>query len=192
MRLAILGGSFNPLHIGHLALADAVYATENYDKIAFIPAFLSPFKKEHSGCTAKDRLQMLKTAIQDVPYFSYEDCEIKKEGISYTIDTILYLKEKYKSSLEGKIGLIIGEDMIKDFPLWHRYKELKESVDILVGFRPLSEKKTAAEFSYTQIENTVLPISSSYIREAIKKKKSWRYLVPATVYEYIIAKNLYD
>ena len=95
MRLAVLGGSYNPIHIGHLMLADAVALRYGYDTIAFVPAFLSPFKDGHSGCTAEDRLAMVKLAIADNPAFYCEPCEIRRQGVSYTIDTLKFLKKKF-------------------------------------------------------------------------------------------------
>ena len=95
MRLAVLGGSYNPIHIGHLMLADAVALRYGYDAVAFVPAFLSPFKGGHSGCTAEDRLAMVKLAIADNPAFYCEPCEIRRQGVSYTIDTLKFLKKKF-------------------------------------------------------------------------------------------------
>ena len=117
MRLAVLGGSYNPIHIGHLMLADAVSLRYGYNTVAFVPAFLSPFKDGHSGCTAQDRLAMVKRAIADNPAFYCEPCEIERQGISYTIDTLQFLKEKYPQC-EGKIGLIIGDDLLESFGNW--------------------------------------------------------------------------
>ena len=114
MRLAVLGGSYNPIHIGHLMLADAVALRYGYDTIAFVPAFLSPFKDGHSGCTADDRLAMVKLAIADNPAFYCEPCEIQRQGVSYTIDTLKFLKKKFPQC-EGKIGLIIGDDVLEGF-----------------------------------------------------------------------------
>ncbi len=200
MRLAVLGGSYNPIHNGHLAFADAVCRRFGYDAIALVPAFLSPFKKEHTGSTAADRVAMVEAAIADNPLFYCEKCEIQREGTSYTIDTLKFLTEKYPD-IEGKIGLIIGEDLLDGFYRWHKAEYILNYAELIVGSRGLNELDSikTAELdtglhrpSYKTIENAVLPISSTQIRQAIKEKKSWRYLVPPAVYAYITENKLYE
>lgn len=199
MRLAVLGGSYNPIHIGHLMLADAVSLRYRYDTVAFVPAFLSPFKDGHSGCTAQDRLAMVKRAIADNPAFYCEPCEIERQGISYTIDTLQFLKEKYPQC-EGKIGLIIGDDLLESFGNWREAARIPDYADIIVGNRILDRYSTEQtgcvgnipHLRVLRVDNALLPVSSSGIRAAIKEKKSWRYLVPSAVYSYIKEHKLYE
>jgi len=196
MRLAVLGGSYNPIHIGHLMLADAVVLRYGYDTVAFVPAFLSPFKDGHSGCTAEDRLAMVKLAIADNPSFYCEPCEIQRQGVSYTIDTLKFLKAKYPQC-EGKIGLIIGDDLLEGFSGWHDAEHIPDYADIIIGNRIIDRYSTeqtqpADKPSYLKVDNALLPVSSSGIRTAIKEKKSWRYLVPSAVYSYIKEHKLYE
>ena len=196
MKLAVLGGSYNPIHIGHLMLADAVSLRYGYDTIAFVPAFLSPFKYGHSGCTAADRLAMVKLAIADNPAFYCEPCEIERQGVSYTIDTLKFLKEKYPQC-EGKIGLIIGDDLLAGFNNWHEAEHIPDYADIIVGNRMIDrysaeQSQTASSLFHLRGDNALLPVSSSGIRAAIKEKKSWRYLVPSAVYSYIKEHKLYE
>ena len=199
MRLAVLGGSYNPIHIGHLMLADAVSLRYGYDTVAFVPAFLSPFKDGHSGCTAQDRLAMVKRAIADNPAFYCEPCEIERQGISYTIDTLQFLKEKYPQC-EGKIGLIIGDDLLESFGNWREAARILDYADIIVGNRILDRYSTEQtgcvgnipHLRVLRVDNALLPVSSSGIRAAIKEKKSWRYLVPSAVYSYIKEHKLYE
>ncbi|MEL3906583.1 MAG: nicotinate (nicotinamide) nucleotide adenylyltransferase [Treponema sp.] len=210
MKLAVLGGSYNPIHIGHLMLADAVCRRYGYDTVAFVPAFLSPFKDGHAGCTAQDRLKMVELATADNPAFYCEPCEIHREGVSYTVSTLRYLKQRYPQC-EGKIGLIIGDDLLEGFPRWHQAAVIPEYADLIVGNRftglrvPAPDTRCTVQqagdtvqhtscgtFSYLPVDNAVLPVSSSGIREAIKAKKSWRYLVPSTVYSYIKEHKLYE
>lgn len=192
MKLAVLGGSYNPIHIGHLMLADAVAFQYGYDTIAFVPAFLSPFKTGHAGCTTADRLAMVECAIAGNSTFYCESCELQRQGVSYTIDTLIFLKKKYPQC-ESKIGLIIGDDLLSGLSRWHQAKHIPEYADILVGSR-VGNTHTAAltPFPYIRVNNALLPISSSAIRAAIKNKKSWRYLVPPAVYSYIKAHKLYE
>ena len=199
MRLAVLGGSYNPIHIGHLMLADAVSLRYGYDTVAFVPAFLSPFKDGHSGCTAQDRLAMVKRAIADNPAFYCEPCEIERQGVSYTIDTLQFLKEKYPQC-EGKIGLIIGDDLLESFGNWREAARIPDYADIIVGNRILDRYSTEQtgcvgkipHLRVLRVDNALLPVSSSGIRAAIKEKKSWRYLVPSAVYSYIKEHKLYE
>ena len=196
MRLAVLGGSYNPIHIGHLMLADAVALRYGYDTIAFVPAFLSPFKDGHSGCTAEDRLAMVKLAIADNPAFYCEPCEIRRQGVSYTIDTLKFLKKKFPQC-EGKIGLIIGDDLLEGFAGWREAERIPDYADIIVGNRIIDRYSTAQAVSagkvpHLRVDNALLPVSSSGIRAAIQEKKSWRYLVPSAVYSYIKEHKLYE
>ena len=196
MRLAVLGGSYNPIHIGHLMLADAVALRYGYDTIAFVPAFLSPFKDGHSGCTAEDRLAMVKLAIADNPAFYCEPCEIRRQGVSYTIDTLKFLKKKF-TQCEGKIGLIIGDDLLEGFAGWREAEHIPDYADIIVGNRIIDRYSTeqaasAGKLPHLRVDNALLPVSSSGIRAAVKEKKSWRYLVPSAVYSYIKEHKLYE
>lgn len=196
MRLAVLGGSYNPIHIGHLMLADAVALRYGYDTVAFVPAFLSPFKDGHSGCTADDRLAMVKLAIADNPAFYCEPCEIQRQGVSYTIDTLKFLKKKFPQC-EGKIGLIIGDDLLEGFSGWREAEYIPDYADIIVGNRIIDrysteQADTAGNVPHLRVDNALLPVSSSGIRAAIKEKKSWRYLVPSGVYSYIKEHKLYE
>lgn len=198
MKLAVLGGSYNPIHIGHLMLADAAAFQYGYDTIAFVPAFLSPFKAGHAGCTAADRLAMVERAIAGNPTFYCEPCEIQRQGVSYTIDTLIFLKKKYPHC-ECKIGLIIGDDLLSGLSSWHQAEHIPEYADILVGSRMGNAQRSAhthtalpIPFPYIRVDNALLPISSSAIRAAIKSKKSWRYLVPPAVYSYIKEHKLYE
>jgi len=213
MKLAVLGGSYNPIHIGHLMLADSVSHSYGYDTVAFVPAFLSPFKDGHDGCTVEDRLAMVRLAIAGNPVFYCEPCELQRQGISYTIDTLRFLKKKYPHC-EGKIGLIIGDDLLEGLGCWHEAARIPDYADIIIGNRILAKtscgdslrsflagnpdngcrpvKGVQNTLPYMRVDNALLPISSSGIRAAIKEKKSWRYLVPPAVYSYIREHNLYE
>lgn len=136
MKIAMLGGTFNPVHIGHLALADAVHGLLGYDKVVLIPTCLPPHKEPARGAGDQDRLAMLELAIADADFLTVDDCELVRGGISYTIDTIQYLKKKYADSLEGKIGLVIGQDLISGFLDWKDAEELARITDIIIASRP--------------------------------------------------------
>lgn len=191
MKIAILGGSFNPIHNGHIALAKQVVEHLGYNKVLFVPAFCPPHKKLDGGATDKDRLIMVEKAIESFDYFDVETCELEREGTSYTIDTIHFLQNKYKN-LTDKIGLIIGDDLIAGFHLWKNVNELIEITDVLLASRLNCDNLHNLECMFTAINNDVLTVSSENIRKLIKKDENWEHFVPKSVQEYIVCNKLYD
>ena len=135
MRLAMLGGSFNPIHIGHLLLADEVCHRLGYDKVLFVPVNIPPHKELAKGAASWQRLDMIELAIAGNPRFGVETCELERGGISYTYDTINYLGKKYAGKLEGKLGLIMGDDLVEGFEEWGHYQELPHIADIILARR---------------------------------------------------------
>lgn len=197
MRLAMLGGSFNPIHIGHLLLADEVCHRLGYDKVLFVPVNIPPHKELAEGASSQQRLEMIQLAIAGNPRFAVETCELERGGISYTYDTIQYLRKKYEGQLEGKLGLIMGDDLVEGFEEWGHYQELPSLADIVLARRICWDGTQRKDFPYihVELENGILPVSSSQIRAAgaagCGKGPSWRYLVPESVYRYIIERKLY-
>ena len=149
MRIAVLGGTFNPLHIGHLALADEVCTSLGYDRLLFVPAFRPPHKEMADSISAKDRLEMVRLACGDDERFMAESCEIDRGGVSYTFDTICYLEKKYAGQIDGKIGLVMGDDLIPGFPLWYRAEELSQKCDLILALRPQVESSSGHENSHS-------------------------------------------
>lgn len=196
MRLAILGGSFNPIHLGHLHLAISAYKEFFYDRIAIVPAYISPFKTFCKETQTSDRLKMISLAIADKPYMYCELYEIERQGISYTIDTINYLYKKF-SDIEGKVGLIIGDDLKENFFRWKDAEEIIKKTDIIIGKRTglkgsfdlLNTEQARA--SVKELKNEILNISSTQIRDAVLQNKDFSSLVPRGVYDYIIEHGLY-
>jgi nicotinate-nucleotide adenylyltransferase len=189
MRYAILGGSFNPVHLGHLFVADTVLAELRYDRIILVPAFQSPFKPGAlEAVSPRDRLDMLAASIAGDPRFTVDDCEIRREGVSYTIDTLEYVIRRYLP--EGKPGLILGDDLAAEFPTWRRAGELAEQAEIIIARRRFS-----GDLSYPypcrQIKNEVMTVSSAMVREHIAAGKGWRSLVPSGARIVIEDRGLY-
>ena len=153
MKLAILGGTFNPVHIGHLMLAEDVRKEFGYDKILFIPACVPPHKAYNACVSDSDRLEMLRLATKDNPYFDVDDCELKRKGISYTIDTIYDLESRYQEQIEGKIGLIIGDDLLSGFESWHLAETLALRVRLIVGRRNSSVLPLESLFPFSPLSN---------------------------------------
>lgn len=194
---AFLGGSFNPIHIGHLTLADQVCNGLELKRIYFVPAYISPFKPEILQVSPSQRLEMIELAIQDNDKFSVLDWELESKSPSFTITTVIKAMETF--SLKPKeLGIVIGMDNVTDLEKWHRFSELCPLVTWIIALRPNSEKLTIPQywinrwnFSWLQINNPKLEISSSYIREQIQNHHGYRYLLPPKVHHYILSHNLY-
>ena len=191
MKIAILGGSFNPVHLGHLFLADSVLSN-GYDRIIIVPAFQSPFKQDVDAASPKDRLEMLYASITGDPRLSVDDCEIQREGISYTIDTIMEIKEKYKP--HAKPGLILGDDLVETFHLWKNASFVAQETDIILARRLAQDLSTGQKefpFPHHRLNNEVMDISSRMVREKILKGENWRYLIPMGARWIIEDRKLY-
>jgi len=193
MRLAILGGSFNPIHLGHLFLADTVLSTLHYDRVVFVPAFRSPFKLAAAGMedNARDRLEMIAASIAADPRLTVDACEIQRAGVSYTVNTIADIIRRYAP--DGKPGFIIGDDLAADFLQWHKSDEILAMADVIIARRVHASAAGAAKPSYpcTQITNDVIEIASAAVREKIAAGAAWRYLVPPAARAIIEGRGLY-
>ena len=189
MKLAILGGSFNPVHIGHLFLADAVLADLGYDRVILVPAFQSPFKTGAEGASPPDRMDMLAASIPGDPRLTIEDCEICREGISYTVDTLKDIIARYEPG--GKPGLILGNDLASTFHKWRNPDEIAELADIIIARRLAEPEPPAFPYPYRALENEIINISSQLIREKISRAGAWRYLVPSGARYIIEERGLY-
>jgi nicotinate-nucleotide adenylyltransferase len=188
LKLALLGGTFNPIHVGHLFVAEEVRLSFGYDRIVFVPAF-RPAHKDLPGADEPEmRLAMVRTAVAGNPNFIVDDCEIRRRQTSYTMDTIQELQSRY--ALEGRPGLIIGDDLIAGFPAWKNVEALLAAVKIIVARRHSSDRPPfAAECDY--LENILVDVSSSDIRDRVRSGKAWRYLVPDSVHAFILEHGLY-
>lgn len=216
MKIAILGGSFNPFHIGHAMVADTVVKELGYDKILFVPTCIPPHKTLSGLSSTEQRLAMVKAVCKSEGegHFELETCEIDRGGVSYTVDTVKYLTDKYKDILDGKIGLIMGEEIAAEFDKWHCPDEIAALCDLIIvpRYPDYSENHTSGHnkptgnyegdfkvqfnkenFKYPckVLANPVLQVSSTEIRLRIPENRSFKYLVPAAVYEYIQKNNLY-
>ena len=190
MKLGILGGSFNPVHLGHLFLADKALVTLKLDMVVLIPAYRSPFKLDAEGMEsgADDRLAMLAAAICGDSRLSIDDCEIRREGVSYTIDTIEDITARYMPS--EKPSLIIGDDIAEEFPRWHKSEKILKLADLVIA-RRLNSAPEKYPFAHRIIDNEVINISSHDVRRKIKEGGDWRSLVPSEVRAIIEDRQLY-
>jgi nicotinate-nucleotide adenylyltransferase len=188
VRAVILGGTFNPVHYGHLFIAEEVRSTFGYDSVIFVPANQPVHKDPTPILPAAYRLEMLRRAVHGCREFLVVESEIKRGGPSYSIDTVAELVEKF--ALREKPGFLIGDDLVEGFPTWKDAERLSLIVDLFVARRTMAAP-LRLEYPHRVVSNTVLPISSSEIRRRIFEKRTVRFLLPERVLDYIKANKLY-
>ncbi len=188
MRLLVLGGSFNPVHLGHLAMVEELRDEFGYDLALLVPSLRPPHKSISDEPGAARRVEMLRLAIGDDATLGVDLCEIERGGTSYTIDTLRDLGSRF--AIEGKIGLIIGDDLVAGFPSWRRPQELAEAADIICAHRRWDEELPFL-FPHRYAHNSLLRISSSEIRDRIASGRPFRRLLDPRVYAYIAENGLY-
>ena len=193
MKVGLYGGTFDPIHIGHLLLAEWTRVKLNLNKIIFLPALIPPHKQDHAITKPQSRLQMVQLAIQENPYFQASDFEIEKGDISYSIETILRFKELYHLS-NRQLYFLVGADSIIDFPAWRAPDKILQNCRVVVYRRPnfdLLTAQTKYMSKVIQIDNPIIEISSSDIRQRVSKGYSIKYLVPYCIEEFIFNNALY-
>lgn len=200
MKIGILGGSFNPIHLGHLVLAEQVRDALGFQKVIFIPTRLPPHKPGDVLADAEHRAAMVRSAVYLNPRFEMSDLELKREGPSYTIDTILELR---RIRPEDEPTFIIGCDSLSELPTWKDIPLLAKLCRFAVGARPgfsLSalegvRGRLPEEFIASLKQNFVgipaIGISSSDIRRRVREGRSIRHMVPEAVHDYIRTHGLY-
>ena len=210
-RVGLFGGTFNPIHLGHLRGAEEIREAFGLEEVVFIPAALPPHKVTEKIIEADHRLEMVKLATQKNPHFSTSDVELKRSGKSYSIDTIRYFREKYPISP----SFILGRDAFVEIETWKQFQDLFSLCNFIVMTHPGSQKSSSPSllprslipaFRYDQEagawihfsgcmlffkEIKFLDISSTKVRELIEKGESVRYLVPPDVEDYIREHDLY-
>lgn len=188
-KVGIFGGTFDPIHHGHLITAQSVKETRELDKIIFMPAYISPHKQHAKASSAQNRLNMLKLALDDIPFFEYSDYEIKQHTISYTIDTLREFKNYYE-----EIDLIIGYDNIFQFHTWKEPDEILKLANVVV-----LKRKSSHPFDFvdkyveaaTFVQTRGIEISATDIRNRVHADLPIYYLVPEKVLTYIYQNKLY-
>ncbi|MCF6239186.1 MAG: nicotinate-nucleotide adenylyltransferase [Candidatus Marinimicrobia bacterium] len=194
MKLCLFGGTFDPPHNAHFIIAEAIRESLELNKIIFIPAYKPPHKFEHLQITpVAHRIAMLKLCIDDIAQFEFSDIELKRGGVSYTIDTILEIKQKHNISTND-LYFLIGSDSLADFKSWYRWEEVLNESRVIVARRPRFEKSDIAADLLARVTFLNLPrmeISSTEIRERFNVDRMTRFYVPAVVSEYIKKNKLY-
>ncbi|MBF7097218.1 nicotinate-nucleotide adenylyltransferase [Alkalibacter mobilis] len=197
-KIGILGGTFNPIHYGHLLLAESARDRLDLDKVIFIPTGNNPLKTTDYDIDAAHRYEMTKRGISGNDNFAVSDIEVKREGYTYTIDTLKELKKSYP---DDDIYFIVGADIVFEIDSWKRADEVLKMITLVTTFRPGYDQEKLdrrveelREIYSTRIMKLFAPemdISSSEIRSRVKHGYSIKYLLPDEVESYIYENNLY-
>jgi nicotinate-nucleotide adenylyltransferase len=191
MTVGLFGGSFHPPHLAHLIVAETVREQFALDQVWWFPAYQPPHKTSRELAPAAHRLVMTEWATEGNPYFSVSDLEVRREGTSYTVDTVRGLQEAYP---DHAFSLIIGSDSLHGFGSWHKPEEIVARVPLIVYKRPGSvaavvEARLADRVRFA--DAPLLEISGTDIRTRLREDRSTRYLVPDPVRTYIARHGLY-
>jgi nicotinate-nucleotide adenylyltransferase len=193
-KVGIMGGTFDPIHIGHLIAATSALEAAELDEVWFIPAASPPLKPNAPTADASQRLQMVELAIKDESRFRVVDIELQRGGTSYSIETVHSLKTLYD---DHTFYYIVGSDRIYDLPQWHRAEELRQLVSFIGLNRP-SEPLQIEQISESWRSRLIvapmplIDISSTELRRRVAQGKSLRYFVPHEVEQYIRRYSLYE
>lgn len=200
MRRAIFGGTFDPVHLGHLLLAEACREQLSLDEVLFLPAAVSPLKQTDPPSAGKDRLEMLKLAIAGQSHFRVDDRELNRGGVSYTVDTLEELRREFP---DDELFLPLGSDALASFPHWHRPDDVGRLATIvpinrsgaqLAGLTELEPILGSAAVELMQrnwIQMPEIDLSSTDIRQRVRSGKSIRFRTPRAVEQYIVEHKLY-
>ena len=185
MKIAIYGGTFDPIHHGHLILARTALEQLGWDELYFVPCSQSPHKKNNPIASNRDRLKMLKLALEQEAQLKIDDFELCQGGISYSIDTVNYFQKKFP---KAKLFWLLGEDQIPKLTTWHRFEELKKKVTFIFLNRWAKKKSNLKKEKFVARR---IDISATEIRERIKNRLPIYFWVPEAVENYIKTKKLY-
>ncbi len=192
-RIGIFGGSFDPIHQGHLLIAEWIRDELNFQKVIFVPTHIHPLKHNASATPAHHRLEMVKLAIANNQFFEVSDIEIRKESVSYTIDTLKAFRQIYPPD-QYQLYFLIGQDNLNQLHLWKDPIKLVQMAQFVAfgrpGFEPSPEAQPFLPFIQF-IEIPLLEISATRVRERLRTGKTVRYMVPDAVIEYIHTHQLY-
>jgi nicotinate-nucleotide adenylyltransferase len=183
-RVGVFGGTFDPVHVGHLAIALAALESVPLDRVLFVPARRSPLKDRDPLANVADRVAMLDAAIANEPRFALSRIELERDGVSYTVDTLEALRT------EGELFLILGSDALADLARWRSPDRIRELATILVAARPGAPEPNVKDGA-RPFDAPRLDISSRELRARAARGLSLRYLVPDRVWEQIKKRGLY-
>ena len=189
MKIGLFFGSYNPIHIGHMIIANHILQYTDLKKIWMVVSPQNPFKSKKSLAPNYDRLHLVRLATEDNPQIEASKIEFDLPVPSYTIDTLTYLKEKYP---DKEFSLIMGGDNLASFHKWKNYEQIIEAHEIFIYKRPRYRKHKFKDHpKITFVQAPLLDISATFIRKSIKDGKSVQYLVPPEVFDYLSTSHLY-
>ena len=196
-RIGILGGTFNPIHLGHLMIAEMALEAFNLNRVIFVPA-KEPPHKEVDVIEAKYRLEMVHAAVLDNPNFLVSDVEMKREGKSYTFDTVRYFYNTYGPTTE--FFFIAGTDTIQNLPTWKYIEELLDMCEFIGAIRPGATEDIGESIEWFGqrgsrihiLEVPEIKLSATDLRYRLRQGLSTRYMLPRSVYQYIKRHKIYN
>lgn len=181
---ALFGGSFDPVHLGHLHLIHTVYNNTRYKRFILVPVAINNFKRDKTPTHPKDRLEMLKIATEEYKKlypedcdikFIIEDCEIRRGGVSYTYDTVETIYQKYE--LDGNLGLVMGDDLLPSLKRWYHFEDLIKKVDLVVCRREDNKVEMPEGVDFEYVTNEIMVDASSTIRVLASENKDFSALL---------------
>jgi len=193
-KIGLFFGTFNPIHVGHLIIANHLVETTDLEKVWLVVSPQNPLKQKSTLLNDGQRLMMVRMAVEDNPKLIASNVEFELEKPSYTVKTLAHLKEKYPTN---EFSLIMGEDNLRTFHKWYNYEKILNDYRIYVYPRVLTEtkKNNVENTSFSDLyehpnitfcrDTPILPISASFIRAAIQKGQDVRYLLTESVYHYV-------
>jgi nicotinate-nucleotide adenylyltransferase len=188
MRLGMLGGSFDPPHVGHLLIAIDAFEALALDKLVFIPAAVQPLKVGQAGASAAHRLTMVRRLVADDPRFAVDAIEAERAGLSFSVDTVAAYAEGYP---EAERFFLVGADVVESFGSWREPDRIARLAQIVVVRRGKEESGEAVGRGFRQLETRRIDVSSTEIRARIRAGQSIHGFVPPAVAEYIATAGLY-
>jgi nicotinate-nucleotide adenylyltransferase len=188
VKAAILGGTFNPVHVGHLCLAEEVRSAFGYERVILVPASIPVHKDPAPVIPGAHRLAMLRLAVAGSEGLIVDDGELVRGGPSWTIDTVAELVPRY--GITGRPGLVIGDDLAAGFSAWKDAERLARTVDLILA-RRTGERHAEFPWPHRVVMNPLITVSSSDIRQRVAECRSIRFLTPDPVIAYIAAHDLY-
>jgi len=199
LRIGLMGGTFDPVHLGHLVTAEEARDQFRLDKVIFVPAGMPPHKKDYPVTDALHRYEMTKLAIASNSYFRISDVEIKRPGYSFAVETVSYFAEAYGEKC--LLFFITGADAILEILTWKQVHLLIGLCEFIAATRPgynleldptLKQLPPSAKDRIHQLEVPALAISSTDIRRRVREKRTIKYLLPEAAVEYILQKGIYS
>lgn len=196
MRLGLMGGTFDPVHLGHLVIAEEARSRFALDRVIWVPAGDPPHKKDRTITAQEHRFAMVLLATAANPYFDASRLELDRRGASYTIDTLSHFQAEFP---EAELFFITGADTVLEFLTWHRHADVIRSAHFIAAARPGFDLARIAEAlppdyvpHITSLGAPALDISGTQIRERVRTGRTVRYLVPAEVEAYLRKHRLYE